>query len=169
MVTGHRKLAGSYNETNTHQWVRGTLNQLLTRLQVRYGDGLIAVSGMALGVDMMFAEEAIKLGISVTAAVPFATQDGRWPPRSQEQYRRILAGCDKVVLVEGIPAYKAGSIPAKLQLCNVWMVDHSTMTIAVWDGGVGGTANCVKACKRIGRKVVRIDPVKREVTMEQAT
>ena len=169
MVTGHRKLGGSYNETNTHQWVRGALNHLLTRLQAKYGENLIAISGMAVGVDMMFAEEAIKLGIPVTAAIPFATQDGRWPPASQDRYRHILSQCSNVVLVEDIPAYKAGSIPAKLQLRNVWMVDHSTLTIAVWDGGVGGTANCVKSCLKIGRKVLRVDPRKQEITVEKAT
>lgn len=168
MVTGHRKIGGSYQDTDTHHWVRASLRQLLSRLQVKYGDNLTAISGMAIGVDMIFAEEALSLGIPFVAAVPFSGQESQWPPASQSRYRNILAQATKIILVDELPQYNAASIPAKLQLRNLWMIDHSNMTIAVWDGGVGGTANTVKACRKIGRKVLRVDPVKREIGVEKA-
>ena len=65
------------------------------------------VSGMALGFDMLAAEEVIKLkeelkGVKLVAVVPYRGQSGRWAPHQRERYQRILNEVDEeIVLSEG--------------------------------------------------------------------
>lgn len=96
------------------------------------------ISGMALGWDMAWAEAAIKMGIPVIAAVPFAGQESAWPGASQVRYRSILALCESTTIV-----CDGGYAAWKMQKRNQWMVDSSDWLIALWDGTSGGTANCV--------------------------
>ncbi|WP_188052008.1 hypothetical protein [Azospirillum sp. Sh1] len=36
---------------------------------------------------------------------------------------------------------------------NEWMVDHSDRLLALWDGSQGGTANCVRYARGLGRPI----------------
>ena len=38
------------------------------------------------------------------------------------------------------------------------MYDKTDILIAVWDGSKGGTANCVRYMKKLGKEIIRIDP-----------
>jgi uncharacterized phage-like protein YoqJ len=113
------------------------------------------VTGMALGVDMIFAGVGIQAGIKVLAAVPFIGQESRWPQSSQDLYRRILDH----PLVETHVVFPGGYEKWKLLQRNVWMVDRSNKLIAVWNGDTwGGTYHCLTYAKSQGREVIRIDP-----------
>jgi len=160
MVTGHRPArCGGYKTPNpTEQWVRTNLRAVLVGMKAR-NEKLTAVSGMALGVDTIFAEVCIDLGIPFIAAVPFKDQDSRWPESSQDSYKRLLAAAKKVVIVDEIPSYHSDRFGGKMALRNKWAVDHSTEAIAVWDGSDGGTANAVKLLERKARKYLRLDPL----------
>lgn len=165
MVTGHRppKVGGYQTPNPTEQWVRSSLRTIMERLKVRHED-LTAVTGMALGVDTIFAEVCLELDIPFTAALPFKGQENRWPEESQNKYRTLLKRAAVVVVVDEIPAYRSDHFPGKMACRNRWMVDHSEMTIAVWDGSPGGTANAVKDSKRKrGRKILRADPKTRTI------
>ncbi len=109
------------------------------------------ISGMALGADMAAAEAAISLGIKVIAAVPFKGQETVWPESSQRRYNDILAKCSQIVTV-----CEGGYSASKLQERNVWMVDHSDMVLALWDGTSGGTSNCVQYAERKGKTIRNI-------------
>jgi len=72
MVTGHRpKDLGGYSNNPTQEWIRQELRRILLKAQVRYGTDLEIISGMALGVDTWWAEEALALGVPLLAYVPF--------------------------------------------------------------------------------------------------
>lgn len=160
MCTGHRPLKiGGYDTPNpTEQWVRGTLHQTLASLLERHPK-LHGLTGMALGTDLLFAEECKRLGIPYTAAVPFAGQEKRWPEASQNRYRMLLKAAEEVVVVDEIPKYHSDHFGGKMVLRNKWLVDHSKLTIAVWDGsGKGGTANAVQMAQKKRRKVLVFDP-----------
>lgn len=170
MVTGHRppKLGGYQTPNPIEQWVRSSLRTILERLKTRHED-LHAVTGMALGVDTIFAEVCLELGIPFTAAVPFQGQESRWPGESQDKYRMLLKQAAKVIVVDEIPAYHSDHFAGKMACRNKWMVDHSEMTIAVWDGSDGGTANAVRESKRRrGRKILRADPRAKTVGIERS-
>lgn len=119
-----------------------------------------AVSGMALGWDMAFAEAALSLGVPVIAALPFANQACKWPVESQRRHARICEQALQVVIVcEG--EYAAW----KMQERNKWMVHNSDEIVALWDGSEGGTGNCIKAARLHERHIFNLwDFYKRGMT-----
>jgi uncharacterized phage-like protein YoqJ len=131
-----------------------------------------AVSGMALGVDMLWAEEALKVGLLVVAAVPCDNQERSWPQPSQERYHRILSHKMTTTHVICPGPYATW----KMQARNAWMVDQCEALLAVWDGTPGGTSNCVRYAQDTARKwVIRLNPhedinigqTKRRLTLEK--
>lgn len=144
-VTGHRpdKLGG-YGPSETQTDVR---NAIRNALHI-YKPSLV-ITGMALGVDQWMAETCIEVGIPFLAAVPFPGQEFRWPTESQDRYWELLKKAARVHICSPGP-YSA----KRLQDRNEWMVDHSQMLLAVWDGSPGGTANCISYARRVGRSIV---------------
>lgn len=157
--TGHRpKKLGGYDESSP----------IIANIKLRLRDEIIKadragynnfITGMALGVDMWAAELVLEMmgglsdGVTLTAALPFYEQCSRWPETSRIRWGRILEQCDQVVEV-----CEPGYAPWKLQKRNVWMVDRSSLVIAVWDNSDGGTANCVRYAQKKNRKIVQITP-----------
>jgi uncharacterized phage-like protein YoqJ len=113
------------------------------------------ISGMAIGFDMILAVCAIRAGIPLTAAIPFAGQELKWPEPSQVLYRRILEekSVSPIIVCEG--PYAAW----KMQRRNEFMVDRADEIIACWDGTDGGTGNCVKYAMSKKKKINRINPL----------
>lgn len=118
------------------------------------------ISGMALGVDMWAAEIVLEMPklvpemkLKLIAAVPCDGQDKLWRPEMRKRYQDILSRAAEVVVVSPGP-YAAW----KMQRRNQWMVDNSSLVIAVWDGSPGGTANCISYARRRGVKIWRINP-----------
>lgn len=149
-ATGHRpdKLGGYDFYNPTREWVRYRIRQELAKL-----NPIACISGMALGVDQDFAWVAMSMGIPVLAAIPFEGQESRWPESSQAFYRDLRVRCYHTEIV-----CQGGYAPWKMQKRNEWMVDHCQILVAVWDGGPGGTGNCVKYATKVGRQMIRIDP-----------
>lgn len=48
--------------------------------------------------------------------------------------------------------------PWLMQKRNEFMVDRVDTVLAVWDGSDGGTGNCVKYAKKIGKHMLRLLP-----------
>ena len=148
-VTGHRpdKLGG-YGDTATRDAIIEALHAALVDLQPAK-----AISGMALGVDQYFAQVCVELEIPFVAAIPFEGQESRWPKLAQRRYATLIAHAAEVITVcDG--GYKAW----KMQTRNQWMVDHCDRLIAVWNGGAGGTGNCVRYAERMGCRIHVIEP-----------
>jgi len=118
----------------------------------------IFISGGALGIDLWAAEEVLEIKkehpeIKLIFAKPFPSQDKIWPPKSKERFKLICQRADLVVDVSKDP-YAAW----KMQVRNVWMCDHSSLVIAVWDGTQGGTGNCVQYAEGKKKVIRRINP-----------
>ena len=115
------------------------------------------ISGMAQGVDTWAAEEVLALkqrgaDVSLFAALPCPSQDARWPAPPRARYRSLLARADgQMTLCERYTPYCMGAR-------NLWMVEHASRLIAVFDGSPGGTANTVKHAENFGLDIVRIIP-----------
>lgn len=154
MVTGHRTIRGEQA-----RMVRVGLSTLLERIQARQPSGLVAISGMAVGTDMEFAEAAVYLGIPLVAAIPCETQSSLWPKAVRDRYDRLIDSASHVVAVWKNPSYHAATIGAKLFARNRWMLDHSDSILGVWDGRMkGGTYHTIQEALRRERKVLIIDP-----------
>ena len=115
------------------------------------------ICGMALGCDLYFAEAVLALrrhhaDITLEAAIPCPGQDHAWAPDQRERYRRILEACDYETMVQDHYG------PGCMQRRNRYMVDHSSLVIAVYDGSSGGTRQTLEYAIRQRVDFVDIHP-----------
>lgn len=153
-ITGHRpnKLANDY--TLTSPLIAKIKKQILLILKEHKPDTLI--SGMALGIDTLFARIAIEQKIPLIAAIPCGNQSQFWGDKAKDEYKSIL----KHRLTTAKYVSQLPFTNWCMQARNQWMVDNSDILIAVWDGTPGGTANCVKYAQKVKRTIILIDPNK---------
>jgi len=117
------------------------------------------ISGGALGIDTYFADSvliqrAFVPWIDLVIAKPFPSQSSKWPAKSQKKFNEICDAADLVVNVSQDP-YS----PAKMQTRNKWMVDHSGLVLAVWNGKEhGGTWNCIQYARSQGKRIYHLNP-----------
>lgn len=153
--TGHRpNKLGGYDENNSVAcWIKRALVKAIERAKSEGYDTFI--SGMALGVDTWAAEIVLEMNLKLVAAIPCDEQDKFWRLEAKKRYQSILSRATEVVVVSPGP-YASW----KMQKRNEWMVDRSSLVIAVWDGSPGGTANCINYARCQGVRIWRIDPRK---------
>lgn len=119
----------------------------------------LLISGMALGIDTIWALVVIKLKnefpgkFMLECAIPCKGHADNWPQESQDIYYDILKKADIVTQVSDKPY--AGYL---MQKRNIYMVDKAHMTLAIWKGSEGGTGNCVNYAKECGKPIYVIHP-----------
>ena len=114
----------------------------LEELAERYEPIDEVISGMAEGWDTALAIAALELDLPLVCAIPCEDQEKLWSEDAQAIYRGILSDATRVVLVSSGPY-----ADWKMRARNGWMVDqlkgpHDRL-MTLWDGSLGGTANCV--------------------------
>lgn len=147
--TGYRaqKLPWRYNETAPECLLLKAA--IADNLAVAYESGFRHfICGMSTGVDTYFGEAVIALreehpDVFLEAAVPFPGQENRWPSVQRERYARLAVECDEVTILRS--EYAPGCMMAR----NRYMVDRSSLLIAVYDGRRGGTYNTVHYAERV--------------------
>lgn len=112
----------------------------------------ILIQGMAVGVDMWSAHEALKRNVPYIAVRPWAGHGAQ----EQDVYERTLRNAKTVVTLNPVADYPG---PHTYIIRNRWMVDHADLLLAVWDGKKsGGTWSTVRYASEKGIEVVRITP-----------
>lgn len=154
-VTGHRpnKLYGYDLNDKRYLAIKNMMKGFLIAK-----DCTDAYSGMALGIDQVFAIAVLQLKsegypIKLHCAIPCFGHPSKWPFASQELYNRILAKADERVIVT-----ETSYSPWVMQKRNEYMVDHADEVLAFWDGTGGGTKNCVDYARKMGKLVTIINP-----------
>ena len=155
--SGHRpgKLPWGYREEDPR--CAALKDAIAAMLEKAYDDGYRHfICGMALGCDLYFCEEALRLrarrpDVTVEAAVPCRDQAARWAAAQRARYEALLAQCDRRTLLQ--ERYDGGC----MQRRNRYMVDHAARLIAVFDGQDGGTRRTVEYALRSGLEVVYVD------------
>ena len=112
------------------------------------------ISGMAAGIDLLAAkivlqlrEDMLERGIVLEAAIPFPDQPRRWKEQTKREYASILSRCDKVHYIAdafSLEAYKKR---------DKYMVDKSSLLIAVEGKPNGGTARTIAYARELGRTI----------------
>lgn len=172
--TGHRpsKLGGYDWNTQKNQKIMKKLRDTIINVVSNSGEtDVMFYCGGALGIDQMAFNICKDLkstdhnrNYTIVLAIPFKKQDCRWPILSQEEFTSEEMFADVVTFVDMIPeyeitGYKEGEYyPAKMEKRNEYMVDHSDIVIAVWDGSKSGTGNCIKYAQKLNKRIIRIDP-----------
>jgi len=143
-VTGHRDIPA-----NKADFIR---SQLTSAVQTAIACGYTHfISGFAAGVDLMFAEIIADLksshAITLEAAIPYP---GRMKTPDMT-FQRLIRACDI------INVHSAGYSKKCYMVRNRYMVDHSSLVIAVYDGRkTGGTAATVRYAAKLGRLIKQI-------------
>lgn len=154
-VTGHRpdKLYG-YDIYNK-QWT-----ELKEKFKIILQKGSYdeAITGMALGVDTVFALAVLELkdegvNIKLHCAIPCRNHSCKWRKESVDLYNYILSKADIITLVSD-EDYK----PWLMQKRNEFMVNNADKVLAVWNGSKGGTGNCVRYAEKCGKEIIRLIP-----------
>jgi uncharacterized phage-like protein YoqJ len=170
--TGHRP--GKYGDYDIkHESNKPIIKALTNAIELAINQEGINrfISGGALGVDTLAFYSVHKLkekyeGTTNILALPFEQQDKIWTPEQKKWYRKMIELADEVIYVDTLEAYKIKDLkvgeyhPAKMQKRNEYMVDHSFVVIAMWDGSNGGTGNCVRYARKLyeNRILYHIDP-----------
>lgn len=150
-ITGHRPQKLGYDYELTSPLIKKIEKEIKKHLTIARGD--VGITGMALGIDTLYAKICLEMGIAYIAAIPFIGQHLKWPFKSRELYKHLLSKASEVVNVSGDDKYK----PEYMQKRNIWMVDECTKLISVWDGSRGGTMNCTEYA-RDKKPIIHINP-----------
>ena len=112
------------------------------------------LTGMALGTDTWAAEIVLALknrqSVTLECVLPCEDQDARWPSESRQRYRSILKQCDKITVLQ------ERYTPDCFDRRNRYLVDHSGLVIAVWNGLPSGTGSTVAYARALEKPVREI-------------
>ena len=114
------------------------------------------ICGMAIGCDTYFAEAVLLLRqqhpeVSLEAAVPCEDQAEKGNRRQQETYQRLLSACDTVTYVSHVYT------PDCMMRRNEYMIDHSSLLLACFNGRSGGTMKTILYAQRSGVRTIILD------------
>ena len=160
-ATGHRPkdLPGGYDGNKDLEHLIDDI--VSTFVDVGY---MSFISGGAIGVDQYFAnsvliQRAFNPWIDLVIARPFPSQASNWPTATQQRFAKLCDAADEVIDVSPDPY-----TPAKMQIRNQWMLDHSGLVFAVWTGKRnGGTWNCIQSALKLGRRIYWLNPATMEI------
>ena len=156
--TGHRpsKLPWRNNENDPR--CLELKRKLFDIVDALYAAGIRKfICGMAPGCDMYFCEEALKLrddreGVTVEAAIPCEEQAATWDEKTRNRYFRLVSECDFESMISN--HYTSDCMLKR----NMYMVDNSSVLVAVFDGKLGGTMHTVNYAKKQGLEIIEIAP-----------
>lgn len=147
-------------------WGRNENDLRCIRLKQRIRDAVEAaceegyrhfICGMARGCDLYFAETVLLLReerpeITLEAAIPCACQSASWSREQRGRWEELVRRCDKRTVLQ------QDYTPDCMLRRNRYMVDHSELVIAVYDGSSGGTRRTLEYALRQKIPFVDIDP-----------
>ncbi|MDE5977575.1 MAG: DUF1273 domain-containing protein [Turicibacter sp.] len=114
--------------------------------------------GMALGFDMICAETILTLkkkynDIKIIGALPCKTQDIKWSHKDRERYRELLKQLDGIRC-----EYDTYTGPECMLERNRFMVNNSSLMIALFNGQCGGTKSTLDYARSQGLEIIIIKP-----------
>lgn len=145
--TGHRPNKLEYPENEIKSLLETAIDNAIS-------DGYVTfITGMAEGVDIWAAEIVLEKkkenkDLHLICAVPHPEFEKRRSEYETERYKNIIKNADHVTTISD------NYYRACYQKRNIWMVDRSSLVIAVFNGTASGTKNTVDYARKIGIRVV---------------
>lgn len=168
-VTGHRpnKLWGYDLNHNKYKQLESLIIKTIAEIwdkksypKLMHQVPIECISGMALGVDTIFANSVLRIKteftslIKLVAAIPCLHQETLWSNNDKIRYRNIISLADEVVYVSKEP-YSKGCMNKR----NQYMVDRCNILLAIWNGdNTGGTADAIRRAEKADKEIIIIDP-----------
>ena len=145
--TGHRPEKLAMDESQAKEWLE-------TQVRDAIGKGFVTfLTGMAMGVDLWAAEIVLRLkeensNLHLIACTPWPGFAARWKEPWKSMYYDTLKKADYKVNVSD--HYHNGVFQQR----NEYMVRHSSLVIACYNGAPGGTKNTIDFANRLGVPVI---------------
>ena len=139
--TGHRPEKLSLSENEVKHLLEKAIDNVIA-------DGYVTfITGMAKGTDIWAAEIVLEKkkrndALRLICAIPHPGFENKRSEYEKERYMHILQGADYTTTVSD------HYFRACYQRRNEFMVDHSSLVIAVWNGLLSGTKNTIDYAKR---------------------
>lgn len=159
-VTGHR--TGQLADADRAR-LRAQVRQALSQVVAAAGNrGVEVVSALAAGADQLVATEALGMGFTLHAPLPFlrGSYERDFDAADGAAFRSLLV---RATVVEELPGARTSpetETAAYVAVANR-VLDGADLLLAVWDGlparGEGGTGDVVRNALGRGMAVVVID------------
>lgn len=155
--TGHRPDKLPWRDDEKDPRCVALKERLTAAVEEAYDKGMRHfICGMARGADFYFCEAVLALrerrsGVTVEAALPCEEQAARWKERDRNRYFGLVAQCDYETMVQH--HYDKGCMLRR----DRYMVDRSSMIIAVYGGVLGGTMYTLAYAMKKGLEVNILD------------
>ena len=140
--TGHRPEFLTATEAQVYEWLETQVREAVSNGYVNF------ISGMQRGVDIYAAEIVLKLKkeglpVKLICACAWNGMHAQWEQSWIDKYHIITELADEVHYVSSLPGRKA------FFARNCWMVDRSSLFLAVYNGKKGGTKHTIDyACQK---------------------
>ena len=156
--TGHRpqSLPWKFNEQDERclRMKEKLRNEIIKAIKNGY---TTFISGMALGFDMICAEMVLELKktfprIKLIGAIPCKTQDKLWKEKDKQRYKSILEKLDGIRCI-----YDDYIGPECMLERNRFMINNSSLVIALFNGTNGGTKKTLDYANEQKKKVIILE------------
>lgn len=158
-VTGHQQLGDSAAVA----FVQHSFGAQLAGLRDDHPEGVVALSGLAAGADTLFAEIALRGGLTLETCLAAPDIVENFAPGPERE--RFLTLCALSTHVHRLPFLERSN--SAYMALGRWLVDACDLLIAAWNGlpaaGEGGTADVVAYARSLGRPVIHVHPLQRTV------
>ena len=157
--TGHRsqKLPWRFNENDER--CKAMKIRLRTEIENAIQRGYNTfLCGMALGFDMMCAEMVLELknsyrDIKIIGALPCRNQDAMWTAEYKQRYRALIKKLDGIRCIYE----KYTGVECMLER-NRYMINNSSLVIALFDGSNGGTKATIEYAREQNMEIIVLQP-----------
>jgi 5-enolpyruvylshikimate-3-phosphate synthase len=113
---------------------------------------VLSAMGAHISVASLREEFGEPVGdVTLEAAIPFGDQPGRWTEKLRRRYNGLIDRADTVTVLQ------YGYTPDCMMRRNRYMVDRSSLLLAVYDGKPGGTMSTLLYAGRQGLRTLIID------------
>ena len=176
-VTGHRpnkisKELYDWNKPLAQHYIRFFINYIRTAAEEakNHNVSVICRSGMALGIDTVFAIAALFLKragypVLLHCYIPCSNHSSNWPKSSVDVYNKILSYADEVIYVSDKPYTNKSMQDRNIAMVDGINEDGCDRVLAIWDGTKGGTGNCVNYARSRNKIIDVVSPESINKTM----
>lgn len=147
--TGHRPNKLDYSESEIKLLLETAIDNAIS-------DGYVTfITGMAEGVDIWAAEIVLEkkkhnTALHLICAIPQPGFEKRRSEYETERYENIIKNADYVTTISD------NYYRACYQKRNIWMVDHSSFVIMVFNGTTSGIKNTVDYARKVSVYIVNV-------------
>lgn len=139
--TGHRPGKLKQDEQTIKSALAAAIDQAISRGFITF------ITGMAQGTDLWAAEIILEKRktnpeLKLICALPHPDFEKSWRAEWQVRYNAVRYAADLERTIS--PAYSKGAYQKR----NIWMVDHSALLIAIFNGEPGGTLNTIQYAQK---------------------